>query len=65
MLQEINRPTTDVWGTSTELLDSSIMVFKSLNSAYLQLHDVASANNDPHLSDFLEGMFVHFKMFRS
>lgn len=58
-LQEVNKPTTDDWGASTQLLDNASNVYKSLNSAYLALHEVAEANGDAHLGDFVEDSLLN------
>jgi len=57
-LQEINKPTTDDWSEGSDLLNSAVMVYKSLNSAYIQLHDVADGKGDPHLGDFVEDHYL-------
>ena len=58
VLQDVKRPASDEWGNGMQGLQAALELEKQVNQSLLDLHVVASANNDPHLTDFLEGEFL-------
>lgn len=58
VLREIAKPEKDEWGTGLEALETALDLEKKVNQSLLDLHQVASTNNDAHLSDFIEGEFL-------
>ena len=46
------------WRSALEALEDALAMEKDVNAALLKLHEVASANNDPQFTDFLEGEFL-------
>uniref|UniRef100_A0A8C8RF14 Ferritin n=1 Tax=Pelusios castaneus TaxID=367368 RepID=A0A8C8RF14_9SAUR len=58
VLQDIKKPELDEWGNSLEALQHALQLEKTLNQALLDLHKVATEQNDPHLCDFLESDYL-------
>jgi len=58
VLQNIEKPTNDTWGSPLECMQIALECEKSLNQAFLALHGVAEKNNDSHLVHFLEDYFL-------
>jgi len=58
VLQNIEKPTNDTWGSPLECMQIALELEKSLNQAFLQLHDLAEKNNDSHMVHFLEDYFL-------
>ena len=58
VLQDVKRPASDEWGNGMQGLKAALELEKQVNQSLLDLHVVGSANNDPHLTDFLEGEFL-------
>ncbi|KAM3922462.1 ferritin, middle subunit-like [Leptodactylus fuscus] len=54
ILQDIKRPERDEWGSSLDVMQAALSLEKTVNQALLDLHNVATNRNDPHLCDFLE-----------
>ncbi|XP_043350767.1 ferritin, higher subunit-like isoform X3 [Dermochelys coriacea] len=52
------KPEQDEWGNSLEVLQHALQLEKTLNHALLDLHKVATEQNDPHLCDFLESDYL-------
>ncbi|XP_067405916.1 ferritin heavy chain A-like [Emydura macquarii macquarii] len=58
VLQDIEKPAQDEWGNSVAALQRALQLEKTLNQALLDLHKVATEQNDPHLCDFLESCYL-------
>jgi ferritin heavy chain len=43
----LQKPQKDEWGTPLEALQATLELEKAVNQSLLDLHKVASANNDP------------------
>jgi len=54
LMQPVQKPTQDVWGSATDALQSALDLEEMLNQAFQGLHDVADQHNDPTTSDFIE-----------
>jgi ferritin heavy chain len=54
---DVKAPQTE-WGTGLDALNAALQLERDVNESLLNLHAVATANNDPHLSDFLESEFL-------
>jgi len=54
LLQPVQKPTQDVWGSAADALQAALDLEKMLNQAFQGLHDVADQHNDPNTSDFIE-----------
>jgi len=57
VLQDIKAPAVQ-WDTHVHALEEALALERKVNEALLNLHGVASANNDAHLCDYLEGNFL-------
>jgi len=57
-LQAVAAPSLQEWGTALEGLEAALELEKQVNQSLLDLHVVASNQNDPHLTNFLEGEFL-------
>lgn len=58
VMQDVKRPEKDEWGTGLEGLETALGLERHVNQALLDLHAVASTNNDAHLADFLESEYL-------
>ncbi|CAM2100942.1 unnamed protein product [Caretta caretta] len=58
ILQDIKKPEWDEWGNSLEALQCALQLEKTLNQALLDLHKLATEQNDPHLCDFLKSEYL-------
>uniref|UniRef100_A0A674I3J0 Ferritin n=1 Tax=Terrapene triunguis TaxID=2587831 RepID=A0A674I3J0_9SAUR len=58
ILQDIKKPERDEWGNSQEALQCALQLEKTLNQALLDLHKLATEQNDPHLCDFLKSDYL-------
>ncbi|KYO27344.1 ferritin heavy chain B-like [Alligator mississippiensis] len=54
VLQDIKKPEHGEWGNSLEAMQSALQLERAVNQALLDLHNLATGKNDPHLCDFLE-----------
>jgi len=57
VLEAIQKPAVTVF-TPLLSLESALSLERTVNEKLLALHKVASENNDPHLSDFVEEHFL-------
>ena len=57
-MQDVKCPEKDEWGTGLEGLETALGLERHVNQALLDLHAVASTNNDAHLADFLESEYL-------
>jgi len=58
VLQAIQKPENDEWGTGLEAMQASLALERKVNEALLKLHGTADTNNDPQMMDFLEGEYL-------
>uniref|UniRef100_A0A8R1DS85 Ferritin n=1 Tax=Caenorhabditis japonica TaxID=281687 RepID=A0A8R1DS85_CAEJA len=58
VLQDIQRPEKDEWGTVLEAFEAALSLEKFNNESLLKLHGVADKKNDPQLTNFLEGQYL-------
>ncbi|XP_050724394.1 ferritin-like [Eriocheir sinensis] len=58
VLQAIAAPPQQEWGNCNDALQAALDLEKQVNQSLLDLHGVASKNNDPHLTNMLEGEFL-------
>ena len=58
LLQDIRKPSKDEWGTGLEALQAALDLEKQVNQSLLNLHVLATAKSDAHLTDFLESEYL-------
>merc|ERR550517_602137 len=58
VFQDVAKAKTDDWGSALAAVEASLQLEKSVHEALLELHKVASANDDAQLTDFLEGEYL-------
>jgi ferritin heavy chain len=58
MLQQVDKPDKDTWGTGLDAMKSALSMEMTLNQSLLDLHKVANSRQDPSLSDWLETEFL-------
>ncbi|KAI1301745.1 Soma ferritin [Halotydeus destructor] len=58
VLQNIDKPTVDEWGSGLEAMEAALQLEKTVNQSLLDLHGVAGGKNDPQMCDFLENEFL-------
>nr|ACB70370.1 ferritin [Ornithodoros coriaceus] len=58
VLQPIQKPSQDEWGSGLEAMQAALELEKSVNQALLDLHRVATDHNDAQLCDFLESEYL-------
>ena len=58
ILADVKKPEKDEWGSGLDALQAALDLEKKVNQSLLDLHALATTNNDPHLTDFLEGEFL-------
>ena len=58
VLADIKRPDKDEWGSGLDALQAALGLEKKVNESLLALHALATASNDPHLTDFLESEYL-------
>jgi ferritin heavy chain len=58
VLQDVKKPTRDEWGSGLEALEAALDLEKKVNQSLLNLHSVASSQNDAHLTNFLEEEYL-------
>eukprot|EP01094_Clydonella_sp_ATCC50884_P011304 TRINITY_DN210_c0_g1_i1.p1 TRINITY_DN210_c0_g1~~TRINITY_DN210_c0_g1_i1.p1 ORF type:complete len:169 (-),score=87.35 TRINITY_DN210_c0_g1_i1:72-578(-) len=46
------------WSSALEALEDALTLEKSVNESLLKLHATADRNNDPQMTDYLEGEFL-------
>ena len=59
LLSDIKRPDNNEWGTGLDSLNTALDLEKKVNQSLLNMHQLATQHNDPHLTDFLEGEFLN------
>lgn len=58
VLQNIQKPEKDEWGSGLEAMQAALNLEKNVNQALLDLHGLADSHNDYQFSDWLEGHFL-------
>jgi ferritin heavy chain len=58
LLQNIPKPEQDEWSGPVEALEAALKIEKNVNQAFLDMHKIASLQNDPHFSNFIESQFL-------
>jgi len=58
VLQGIEKPQKDEWGTGLEAMQMALALEKNVNQVLLDLHKLASQHEDGHMTNFLEGDFL-------
>jgi len=56
--QDIAKAKTDDWSSALKAVEAQLELEKQVHEALLELHNTASSNNDPQLTDFIEGEFL-------
>jgi len=59
VLKPIDKPQSDEWGTGLDAIQGALALEKNVNQFLLDMHKLASSQNDAHLSDFLETEFLN------
>lgn len=57
-LSNITAPERDDWGTGLDALQKALELEKNVNQSLLDLHAIASKNNDAQMCDFIETHFL-------
>nr|AFU72270.2 ferritin [Solen grandis] len=58
VLQPIQKPERDEWGTGMEAMQAALALEKSVNQSLLDMHKVASKHDDAQMCDFLESEYL-------
>nr|ABI52633.1 ferritin heavy-chain [Argas monolakensis] len=58
VLQAIQKPAQDEWGTGLEAMQAALELEKSVNQSLLDLHRIATDHSDAQLCDFLESEYL-------
>jgi ferritin heavy chain len=58
VLNAIEKPSKDEWGTGLDALVAALDLEKTINQSLLDLHKVADSHGDANMADFLEGEFL-------
>lgn len=58
VLNPIDKPSKDEWGTGLDGLVAALDLEKTVNQSLLDLHKVASAHNDAQMCDFIESEYL-------
>jgi ferritin heavy chain len=58
VLQAIEKPESDEWGTGLEAMQMALTLEKNVNQMLLDLHKVAVQHEDAHMTDFLEEHYL-------
>jgi len=58
VLQPIQKPENDEWGSGLDALNAALALEKTVNQSLLDLHKVAEGHGDAQMTDFLEGEFL-------
>ncbi|XP_006890267.1 PREDICTED: ferritin heavy chain-like [Elephantulus edwardii] len=57
-LQDIKKPDRDDWESGLNTMECALHLEKSVNRSLLELHQLATDKNDPHLCDFIETHYL-------
>ncbi|KAI6204313.1 Ferritin [Aphelenchoides besseyi] len=58
VLQQIEKPEKDEWGSLLEAMQSALTLEKYNNKSLLELHEVSTRCNDAQMCDFIEDKFL-------
>jgi len=58
VLQDIQKPVKQDWSSGLEAMEAALELEKTVNQALLDLHAIATKNNDPQFQDFLETHYL-------
>ncbi|XP_060705609.1 ferritin, heavy subunit-like [Hemiscyllium ocellatum] len=58
LLQDVKKPERDEWGNGLQAMQVALDLEKNVNQSLLDLHQLATAQTDPHLCDFLETHYL-------
>uniref|UniRef100_A0A915CST7 Ferritin n=1 Tax=Ditylenchus dipsaci TaxID=166011 RepID=A0A915CST7_9BILA len=58
VLQDIQKPEKDEWGTALEAFQAALALEKFNNQSLIELHSVSAQNNDAQMCDFVEDKFL-------
>merc|ERR1711915_610425 len=58
VLQAIQKPDRDEWGTGLEAMEAALALEKTVNQSLLDLHAIAGSHNDAQMCDFLENEYL-------
>ena len=59
VLQNVQRPDSDSWGSGADALQTALDLEKKVNQSLLDLHAVAGSHNDANMCDFIESEFLN------
>jgi len=59
VLQNVQRPDRNEWGTGLDALQTALELEKKVNQSLLNLHGVAGSHDDPYFCDFIESEFLN------
>jgi len=58
VLQNVQKPEKDEWGTTLDALETMLALEKTVNQSLLDLHKVATEHADAQMTDFLESEYL-------
>lgn len=58
VLQTIQKPERDEWGSGVEAMQAALALEKSVNQSLLDLHKLADGHGDAQMCDFLESEYL-------
>ncbi|KAL5009930.1 hypothetical protein ScPMuIL_012235 [Solemya velum] len=58
VLQDIQKPDRDEWGTILDAMQTAMSLEKNVNQALLDLHKVAEKHGDSQMTDMIEGGYL-------
>jgi len=58
VLQNIQKPEKDEWGSALEAFQAALALEKFNNQSLLELHSIAQQHNDSQMCDFLEDKYL-------
>ena len=59
VLTDISKPAAQEWGSGLNAIESSLQLEKTVNQSLLDLHKIASEQNDANFCDFLESNYLN------
>lgn len=58
VLQSIQKPDKDEWGSGLEALETALALEKTVNQSLLDLHKIADKHGDAQMTDMIEGEYL-------
>lgn len=58
VLQQIQKPERDEWGTGLEAMQAALALEKNVNQSLLDLHTLSDTHGDAQFSDFIEAHYL-------